>query len=102
MAEESAPPEDGLIERVIEYCATNRTFVFFVFAMLVTGGIWAMRNTPLDAVPDLSDTQVVVYVQWMGRSPQLVEDQVTYPIVSPAAPRARRARLLGLPWPTST
>ena len=71
-----------MVERVIEFSARNRFIVFlFVFA-LSSAGLWAMRHTPVDALPDLSDTQVIVYTTWAGRSPTLVEDQVTYPIVT--------------------
>ena len=71
-----------MVERVIEFSARNRFIVFlFVFA-LSSAGLWAMRQTPVDALPDLSDTQVIVYTTWAGRSPNLVEDQVTYPIVT--------------------
>ncbi len=71
-----------MIERVIEFSANNRFIVFlFVFA-LSAAGLWAMRQAPVDALPDLSDTQVIVYTTWAGRSPTLLEDQVTYPIVT--------------------
>ena len=46
------------------------------------GGIWAVYHTPLDAIPDLSDVQVIVFTEWQGRSPDLVEDQITYPIIT--------------------
>ncbi|MCC7259275.1 MAG: efflux RND transporter permease subunit [Gammaproteobacteria bacterium] len=71
-----------MVERVIEFCARNRFIVFLLVFSLAAGGLWAMRNTPIDAIPDLSDTQVIVYTTWMGRSPDLVEDQITYPIVT--------------------
>ncbi len=71
-----------MVERVIEFSANNRFIVFlFVFA-LSAAGLWAMRQAPVDALPDLSDTQVIVYTTWAGRSPTLLEDQVTYPIVT--------------------
>ncbi|HSB45630.1 MAG TPA: CusA/CzcA family heavy metal efflux RND transporter [Nitrospira sp.] len=71
-----------MVERIIEFSARNRFIVFlFVFA-LSSAGLWATRHTPVDALPDLSDTQVIVYTTWAGRSPTLVEDQVTYPIVT--------------------
>ncbi len=71
-----------MIGRVIEYCATHRALVFIFTAFVVAGSIVAVRSVPLDAIPDLSDPQVIVFTEWMGRSPDLVEDQVTYPIVS--------------------
>ncbi|MEK7347412.1 MAG: efflux RND transporter permease subunit [Candidatus Eisenbacteria bacterium] len=71
-----------MIGRIIEYCATHRTLVFIATAFLVVGSFLAIRQVPLDAIPDLSDPQVIVFTEWMGRSPDLVEDQITYPIVS--------------------
>ena len=71
-----------MIERVIDWCASNRFLVFTGTVMLTAWGIWAMTATPLDAVPDISDVQVIVSTEWMGRSPDLIEDQITYPIVS--------------------
>lgn len=71
-----------MVERIIEFSARNRFIVFlFVFA-LGSAGLWALQHTPVDALPDLSDTQVIIYTTWPGRSPNLVEDQVTYPIVT--------------------
>src|SRR3989475_4414015 len=71
-----------MIERIIDWCASNRFLVFTGTVMLTVWGIWAMRQTPLDAVPDISDVQVIVSTEWMGRSPDIIEDQITYPIVS--------------------
>ena len=83
-----------MIGRIIEYCATHRTLVFVVTGFLVIASIFAIRNIPLDAIPDLSDPQVIVFTEWMGRSPDLVEDQITYPIVSSllGAPRVEAVR----------
>jgi len=83
-----------VIGRIIEYCATHRTIVFVITAFLVVASIFAIRQVPLDAIPDLSDPQVIVFTEWMGRSPDLVEDQITYPIVSTllAAPRVEAVR----------
>ena len=83
-----------MIARVIEYCATHRALVFVFTALLVVASIVAVRHVPLDAIPDLSDPQVIVFTEWMGRSPDLVEDQVTYPIVSSllGAPRVEAVR----------
>ena len=83
-----------MIARIIEYCATHRTLVFIFTAFAVLGSLVAIRNVPLDAIPDLSDPQVIVFTEWMGRSPDLVEDQVTYPIVSSllGAPRIEAVR----------
>ncbi len=71
-----------MIERVIDWCARNRFLVFTGTLVLTFWGIWAMTVTPVDAVPDISDVQVIVSTEWEGRSPDLIEDQVTYPIVS--------------------
>src|SRR5436309_1684637 len=71
-----------MIERIIDWCASNRFLVFTGTVVLTVWGIWAMTNTPLDAVPDISDVQVIVSTEWMGRSPDIIEDQITYPIVS--------------------
>jgi copper/silver efflux system protein len=71
-----------MIERIIEYCARNRFIVIVAYLVVVGWGIWALARTPLDAIPDLSENQVIVFTEWMGRSPQLVEDQVTFPLVT--------------------
>jgi len=70
-----------MIGRIIEFSARHRGLVFLVTAAAVAAGVWSMRHLPLDATPDLSDTQVIVYSKW-DRSPDVIEDQVTYPIVS--------------------
>ncbi len=71
-----------MIERIIEYCARNRFIVILAYLVITGWGIWALARTPLDAIPDLSENQVIVFTEWMGRSPQLVEDQVTFPLVT--------------------
>ena len=71
-----------MIEHLIDWCARNRFLVFTGTLMVTFWGIWAMTATPVDAVPDISDVQVIVSTEWSGRSPDLIEDQVTYPIVS--------------------
>ncbi len=83
-----------MIERIIDWCASNRFLVFTGTAVLSVWGIWAITQTPLDAVPDISDVQVIVSTEWMGRSPDLIEDQITYPIVSAlvSAPRVKAVR----------
>ena len=83
-----------MIGRVIEWCAGNRFLVFTGTIALTVWGVWAMRATPLDAVPDISDVQVIVSTEWMGRSPDIIEDQITYPIVTAllSAPRVRTVR----------
>ena len=83
-----------MIPRIIEYSARNKFIVFLLVFFLSAWGYWAMIRTPLDAIPDLSETQVIVYTEWPGRSPDLVEDQITYPITSTllAAPKVQVVR----------
>lgn len=83
-----------MIEKIIEYSARNKFIVFLVVAIFTVWGIWSILNIPLDAIPDLSDTQVIIYTEWSGRSPDLVENQITYPIASAllAAPGVRVTR----------
>ena len=83
-----------MIARIVDWCAANRFLVFTGTVMLTLWGIWAMTRTPLDAVPDISDVQVIVSTEWMGRSPDLIEDQITYPIVSAliSTPRVKAVR----------
>jgi Cu(I)/Ag(I) efflux system membrane protein CusA/SilA len=83
-----------MIERTIDWCARNRFLVFTGTLVLTFWGIWAMTATPVDAVPDISDVQVIVSTEWEGRSPDLIEDQVTYPIVSAliSTPNVRTVR----------
>ena len=69
-----------MIDAIIEASVKNRVFVLLVSAMVVFGGWWALRATPVDAIPDLSDVQVIVYTEYSGQGPQVVEDQVTYPL----------------------
>ncbi|KIE43961.1 efflux RND transporter permease subunit [Geobacter anodireducens] len=69
-----------MIEKIIEYSARNRVIILMIFALLIAWGIWAVYKTPVDAIPDLSDNQVIVFTEYPGRSPQVVEDQVTYPL----------------------
>jgi len=83
-----------MIEKIIEYSAKNR-FLTIIFVLFIAAwGFWAMINTPLDAIPDLSDVQVIVFTEWTGRSPDLVEDQITYPITTTmiAAPNVKFVR----------
>jgi len=70
-----------MIDRIIEYCANNRFIVFVFIGMAIASGTYAMKNVTLDAVPDRSDTQVIIYSRW-DRSPDIMEDQVTYPITT--------------------
>jgi len=83
-----------MIAKIIEYSARNKFIIFLLIASLAIWGYWALKRTPLDAIPDLSDTQVIIYAEWAGRSPDLVEDQITYPISSTllAAPKVQAVR----------
>jgi len=83
-----------MIGRIIDWCADNRFLVFTGAVVLTAWGLWAMTATPLDAVPDISDVQVIVSTEWSGRSPDIIEDQITYPIVTAllSAPRVRTVR----------
>ena len=83
-----------MISKIIEYSARNKFIIFLMVISLCVWGYWALTKTPLDAIPDLSDTQVIIYTDWAGRSPDLVEDQITYPITSTllAAPKVQAVR----------
>jgi len=83
-----------MIDRLIEGSARNPVLIVLCVGLLAAWGLWAVFAVPLDAVPDLSDVQVIVYTEWAGRSPTLMEDQITYPIVTSmlAGPRVKRVR----------
>src|SRR5690349_12273544 len=82
-----------MIDRIIEFSGRNKFLVFILIGFAVTAGLYSMRTIPLDAIPDLSDTQVIVYSRW-DRSPDIMEDQVTYPIVTSmlGAPKVKAVR----------
>jgi Cu(I)/Ag(I) efflux system membrane protein CusA/SilA len=82
-----------MINALIELSAKNRFVVFLLVAVATVAGVWSMKTVPIDAIPDLSDTQVIVYSRW-DRSPDIVEDQVTYPIVTKmlGAPKVKAVR----------
>src|ERR1700694_3563384 len=71
-----------MINRIIEFSARNRGLIVVVTICLTLYGLWSLRSIPVDAIPDLSDPQVIIYTEWPGRSPDLIEDQITYPIIS--------------------
>src|SRR6516225_3416525 len=71
-----------MLARIIDFSLKNKFIVLLATLGLVIGGIFAVRNIPLDAIPDLSDTQVIIYTEWSGQAPQIVQDQVTYPITT--------------------
>ena len=71
-----------MIARLIEFSARNALIILLLIVAIISGGLWAVYNTPLDALPDLSDVQVIVATDWEDRSPNIIEDQITYPIVT--------------------
>ncbi|MGO9138788.1 MAG: efflux RND transporter permease subunit [Syntrophales bacterium] len=83
-----------MIAKIIEYSARNKFIVLLMMFFACAWGYWALTHTALDAIPDLSDTQVIIFTEWAGRSPDLVEDQVTYPISATllAAPKVQAVR----------
>src|SRR4030088_1750593 len=84
----------NVISRWIDWCAQNRFLVFMGTVLLVLTGIWALRHIPLDALPDISDVEVIIHTPWAGQPPSIIEDQVTYPIVTTllAAPHVKAVR----------
>src|SRR5487761_1042879 len=86
--------ECNVISRWIDWCARNRFLVFTATLLLVLAGIWDLRRIPLDALPDISDVEVIIHTPWAGQPPSLIEDQVTYPIVTAllAAPNVKAVR----------
>src|SRR5215813_14267267 len=71
-----------MVQKLIEFSLRNRLIVLLIAAGLLVWGLLSIRKNPIDAIPDLSENQVIVFTEWMGRSPQIIEDQVTYPLVS--------------------
>src|SRR5438067_3661238 len=83
-----------MLQRIIDFSLRNKFIVVLLTVALVIGGIYSLRHLPLDAIPDLSDTQVIIYTQWEGQAPNIVEDQVTYPITTKmlSVPKAKVVR----------
>ena len=83
-----------MLSRIIEVCARNRFLVFAAVLLLTLAGIWSLQHVPLDALPDISDVQVIVHTRWAGEPPDVIEDQVTYPIVTAmlSAPHVKAVR----------
>ena len=71
-----------MINRIINIALRNRIIVLLIAAAITAYGIYAVKATPVDAIPDLSENQVIIFTEWMGRGPQIIEDQITYPLVS--------------------
>ena len=74
------PVGAGMINRILDFSLKNRWLILAIYAGLAAWGYWALLHTPIDAIPDLSENQVIVFTEWQGRSPQEVEDQITYPL----------------------
>src|SRR3974390_3149716 len=83
-----------MLQRIIDFSLKNKFLVLIGTLALVLGGIYAVKNIPLDAIPDLSDVQVIIYTEWPGQAPQIVQDQVTYPITTKmlSVPKAKVVR----------
>jgi Cu/Ag efflux pump CusA len=71
-----------MVNFLITWALKNRIIVLLFAAGLTVYGIYSVKNTPVDAIPDLSENQVIIFTEWMGRNPQIIEDQITYPLVS--------------------
>lgn len=90
-----------MVEKLISFSLRNRLLVLLFAAGMFGWGIYEVRNNPVDAIPDLSENQVIVFTEWMGRSPQVIEDQITYPLVSnlqgvPKLKNIRGASMFGM------
>jgi CzcA family heavy metal efflux pump len=90
-----------MVQKLIELALRNRVIILLIAGSLFAWGIYSIRQNPIDAIPDLSENQVIVFTEWMGRSPQVIEDQVTYPLVSnlqgiPKIKNIRGTSMLGM------
>src|SRR3989441_9309721 len=90
-----------MVQKLIEISLRNRFIVLLLASGLFMWGILSIQKNPIDAIPDLSENQVIVFTEWMGRSPQIIEDQVTYPLVSnlqgiPSVKNIRGASMFGM------
>src|SRR5687768_16132877 len=83
-----------MINRVIDFSLRNRIIVLIIAAGIIIYGMYSVKTTPVDAIPDLSENQVIILTEWMGRGPQIIEDQITYPLVSnlQGIPRVKNIR----------
>jgi Cu(I)/Ag(I) efflux system membrane protein CusA/SilA len=83
-----------MIAKIIAWCARNPFLVFMAATLLVAAGVWSMKHAPLDALPDISDVQVIIHTPWAGEPPNVIEDQVTYPVVTAllSAPHVKSVR----------
>ena len=90
-----------MIARIIDISCRNKALVLLLTMFIIAAGVWTIRHIALDAIPDLSDVQVIVYTEYPGQAPQVVEDQVTYPLTTAmlAVPKSKVVRgfsLLGV------
>jgi CzcA family heavy metal efflux pump len=90
-----------MVKKIIEISLRNKWIVLIASAILFVWGIISVKNNPIDAIPDLSENQVIVYTEWMGRSPQIIEDQITYPLVTnlqglPSVKNVRGTSMFGM------
>ncbi|WP_276374240.1 efflux RND transporter permease subunit [Chryseolinea sp. H1M3-3] len=90
-----------MIKKLISWSIKNKWMVVIMYSMMVIYGIYSVYNTPVDALPDLSENQVIIYTEWMGRNPQIIEDQITYPLTSnlqgiPKVKNIRGASMFGM------
>ena len=94
----------AMVKRLIELSLRHRYIVLLLVAGLFIWGFFAVRQNPIDAIPDLSENQVIVFTEWMGRSPQTIEDQVTYPLVSnlQGIPKVKNIRGTSMLLPSKT
>src|SRR5437763_2444532 len=83
-----------MLKGIIDFSLRNRFIVLLGTIVIVLGGLFALKNIPLDAIPDLSDTQVIIYTEWPGQAPQIVQDQVTYPLTTKmlSVPKSKAVR----------
>ena len=83
-----------MLRAIIDFSLRNKLIILLATVGLTIAGIYALRTIPLDAIPDLSDTQVIIYTEWQGQAPQIVQDQVTYPITTKmlSVPQAKVVR----------
>src|SRR5437667_9110558 len=83
-----------MLKGIIDFSLKNKFIVLLATTALVLGGIYSVRTIPLDAIPDLSDVQVIIYTEWQGQAPQIVQDQITYPITTKmlSVPKAKVVR----------
>ena len=90
-----------MINKIISWSIQNKWMVIILYTMMIVYGVYSVINTPVDAIPDLSENQVIIYTEWMGRNPQIIEDQITYPLTSnlqgiPKVKNIRAASMFGM------